>query len=292
MANTVATKYPMSAASKSAKPREPMNTRTSVTIVATAAALAARTLTFRAISGVCDCRETAASTSRARWLVIAAVGLYSVVAYDATQRVHEMGVRMALCARPPHVMRLTLGDGHRGRSSERSTGRVIGRCTRKSIPGPRTVSSLVQLADVRRGQFHQNLRDPGDDEVDEFRAFRRCCSVRIANARVVRDLRPSARRPRPLFTESLYPEAARRTGPGLGQGKNQLRCEMQHDARLQLAGMVAREKELLGVHHLVPVHAAQQNPRVPGLQFADHLAEVVTPVPVDDHQLGQALLRE
>ncbi|HET7565649.1 MAG TPA: ABC transporter permease [Gemmatimonadaceae bacterium] len=46
-------------------------------------------------------------------LVVASVGLYSVLAYDVAQRVHEMGVRVALGARPTDVIRLIVGEGVR-----------------------------------------------------------------------------------------------------------------------------------------------------------------------------------
>jgi putative ABC transport system permease protein len=47
-------------------------------------------------------------------MCFAAVGLYSVIAYNVMQRSHELGVRLALGAPRTGIMRLVVGEGIRG----------------------------------------------------------------------------------------------------------------------------------------------------------------------------------
>ena len=70
-------------------------------------------------------------------LVLAAVGLYSVIAYDVAQRTHELGVRIALGAQPGDVLRLVVGAGVRFAVA----GVAIG--TALALVGGRWLTSLL-----------------------------------------------------------------------------------------------------------------------------------------------------
>jgi putative ABC transport system permease protein len=66
-------------------------------------------------------------------LALAAIGLYSVIAYNVVQRTHEMGVRVALGAQSGDVVRLVVGQGVRLGASGVAIGAVIALAAAKWI---------------------------------------------------------------------------------------------------------------------------------------------------------------
>ena len=78
-------------------------------------------------------------------LLLAAVGLYSVIAYNVAQRTHELGVRIAMGARPRNVLALVVGQGVR----LAIVGIVIGAAI--AFSGARWLKPLL---------FQESARDP------------------------------------------------------------------------------------------------------------------------------------
>jgi hypothetical protein len=78
-------------------------------------------------------------------LTVAAIGLYSVIAYNVAQRTQELGVRIALGARLRDVLRLVLGDGLRLALGGIAAGAVL------ALAGGRWIGTLL---------FSVSPRDP------------------------------------------------------------------------------------------------------------------------------------
>ncbi|HEV8357703.1 MAG TPA: FtsX-like permease family protein [Gemmatimonadales bacterium] len=78
-------------------------------------------------------------------LLVAAVGLYGVISYNVAQRMHELGVRIALGAQAQHVVRLVVGQG-----------------VRFAVAGVALGLSLALLAAkwIQPLLFQQSARDP------------------------------------------------------------------------------------------------------------------------------------
>jgi predicted permease len=78
-------------------------------------------------------------------LVVAAIGLYGVIGYNVTQRMHELGVRVALGAQQPDILRL-----------------VIGHSVRLALAGVAggTVVALLSSRFIQPLLFHQSATDP------------------------------------------------------------------------------------------------------------------------------------
>src|SRR5262245_14319489 len=78
-------------------------------------------------------------------LTVAAVGLYGVVSYGVTQRMHELGVRVALGARRADVVRLVVTDA----VASAGAGVIVG-----------TAAALVVGRWVQPLLFGESARDP------------------------------------------------------------------------------------------------------------------------------------
>ncbi|MEX2180305.1 MAG: ABC transporter permease [Gemmatimonadaceae bacterium] len=79
-------------------------------------------------------------------LAVAAIGLYGVIAYNVTQRMHELGVRVALGAQRPDILRL-----------------VVGQSARFALAGVTVGCALALVASrwVQPLLFQQSATDPG-----------------------------------------------------------------------------------------------------------------------------------
>jgi putative ABC transport system permease protein len=78
-------------------------------------------------------------------LIVAAVGLYGVIAYNVAQRMHELGVRVALGAQPGNIVVLVVGQAMRFALAGIALGAVL------ALVASRWLQPLL---------FHQSAKDP------------------------------------------------------------------------------------------------------------------------------------
>ena len=78
-------------------------------------------------------------------LVVAAVGLYGVIGYNVTQRMHELGVRVALGAQARDILQLVVGQGVRFAAAGVALGTLL------AYGGSRWIEPLL---------FKQPAKDP------------------------------------------------------------------------------------------------------------------------------------
>ena len=78
-------------------------------------------------------------------LIVAAVGLYGVIAYNVAQRMHELGVRVALGAQPGNILGLVVGQGLRFALAGIAVGAIL------AFAASRWLQPLL---------FRQSARDP------------------------------------------------------------------------------------------------------------------------------------
>jgi predicted permease len=89
-------------------------------------------------------------------LILAIVGVYGVISYSASQKTHEIGIRIALGARPADILKMIFGQGLLivaiglviGIAAALAAGRVVGNFLTVSATDPLTYVSVSMLLTI------------------------------------------------------------------------------------------------------------------------------------------------
>lgn len=84
---------------------------------------------------LCSSRHSPASAFAFLALLLSTIGIFGSVAFFVTARTHEIGVRMALGAPAPSVLRLVIGSGLRPVIAGIGAGSLIAAAAHRSIAG-------------------------------------------------------------------------------------------------------------------------------------------------------------
>jgi putative ABC transport system permease protein len=81
-------------------------------------------------------------------LILAAIGIYGLVAYSVGQRTHEIGIRMALGAKSPDVLRMILWDGMKMTAIGAAVGLVL------ALPLPKLFDAMFYGLHLREPRLY------------------------------------------------------------------------------------------------------------------------------------------
>lgn len=81
-------------------------------------------------------------------LVLAAIGIYGLIAYSVGQRTHEIGIRMALGARDSQVLRMVLGEGVKMAGIGAAIGLVL------ALPLPKVFEAIFYDLHVNEARLY------------------------------------------------------------------------------------------------------------------------------------------
>ena len=81
-------------------------------------------------------------------LILAAIGIYGLIAYSVGQRTHEIGIRIAMGARTPNVLRMILWEGMKMTASGAAIGVVL------ALPLPKIFDAIFYGLHLREPRLY------------------------------------------------------------------------------------------------------------------------------------------